>query len=172
MCSQAGTRANIIKGEYNAIQEQLKNLDLSLDIELNSQRRDRSQFLAEELPRLHETVIKTQTALAAEKGLLQRLRDLANWQQQLEELNKETPKISELKQQLEQARVGDRLSATWTSVNSARHRYDKTRSDVEIAAKALVEKESAFKIQEDNFQKTQAYEAEITPQLKTARRSS
>ncbi|MCW5319343.1 AAA family ATPase [Nostoc sp. KVJ3] len=166
MCSQAGTRANIIKGEYNAIQEQLKNLDLSLDIELNSQRRDRSQFLAEELPRLHETVIKTQTALAAEKGLLQRLRDLANWQQQLEELNKETPKISELKQQLEQARVGDRLSATWTSVNSARHRYDKTRSDVEIAAKALVEKESAFKIQEDNFQKTQAYEAEITPQLK------
>jgi DNA repair protein SbcC/Rad50 len=166
MCSQAGTRANLIKGECNAIQEQLKNLDLSLDIELNSQRRDRSQFLAQELPRLDETVTKAQIALAAGKELLQRLRDLANWQQQLDELNKEAPKIGELKQQLEQARIGDRLSATWTSVNSARNRYDKTKVEVEIAAKALIEKQSAFKIQEDNLHRTQAYQTEIAPQLK------
>ncbi|MEH1769695.1 MAG: SMC family ATPase [Nostoc sp.] len=169
MCSQAGTRANLIKGECNAIQEQLKNLDLSLDIEdkeLNSQRRDRSQFLAQELPRLHETVSKAQIALVAEKELLQRLRDLANWQQQLDELNKQAPKISELKQQLEQARVGDRLSASWTSVNLARNRYEKTQADVEIAAKALIEKQSAFKIQEDIFSQAQADQAEIVPQLK------
>ncbi|MEH2037202.1 SMC family ATPase [Nostoc sp.] len=166
MCSQAGTRANLIKGECNAIQEQLKNLDLSLDIELNSQRRDRSQFLAQELPRLYETVTKAQTALAAEKELLQRLRDLANWQQQFDELNKQAPKISELKQQLEQARVGDRLSATWTSVNLSRNRYEKTQADVDIAAKALIEKQSAFKIQEDIFSQAQADQAEITPQLK------
>jgi DNA repair protein SbcC/Rad50 len=166
MCSQAGTRANLIKGECNAIQEQLKNLDLSLDIELNSQRRDRYEFLVQELPRLHQTFTNAQTALTAEKELLQRLKVLANWQQQLDELNKEAPKISELKQQLEQARVGDRLSATWTSVNSVRNRYDKTKVEVEIAAKALIEKQSAFKIQEDNLQRTQAYQTEIAPQLK------
>ncbi|WP_375473578.1 hypothetical protein [uncultured Nostoc sp.] len=47
MCSQAGKQANLLEGECNGIQEQLKNLDLSLDIELNSQRRDRSQFLSQ-----------------------------------------------------------------------------------------------------------------------------
>ncbi|MEH2290506.1 SMC family ATPase [Nostoc sp.] len=166
MCSQAGTQANRIEGECNAIQEQLKNLDLSLNIELNSQRRARSDFLVQELPKLHKTVTKEQIALAAEKELLQRLRDLANWQQQLDELNKEAAKISELKQQLEQARVGDRLSAAWTSVNLARNRYDKTQTDVQIAAKALIEKQSAFKIQEESLQKIQTYQAEITPQIK------
>ncbi|MEH2280520.1 MAG: SMC family ATPase [Nostoc sp.] len=166
MCSQAGNQTKLLEGECKAIQEQLNDLDLSLDIELNSQRCDRSQFLAEELPRLHETVSKAQTALAAGKELLQRLKVLANLQQQLEELNKQDSKISELKQQLEQARVSDRLSATWTSVDSARHRYSKNQADVETTAKALIGKESVFKIQEDNLHKTQAYQAEIAPELK------
>ncbi|MFN6536979.1 MAG: SbcC/MukB-like Walker B domain-containing protein [Nostoc sp. EkiNYC01] len=166
MCTQAGKQANLLEGECNAIQEQLKNLDLSLDIQLNSQRRDRSEFLSQELPRLHEAVTKAQIALAAEEELLQRLKALADWQEQLEELNKQAIKISELKQQLEQARVGDRLSAIGTSVNSVRNRYDKTLADVKIAAKTLIEKESAFKIQEDKFNQAQAYQAKIAPQLK------
>ncbi|MBL1202959.1 MAG: SMC family ATPase [Nostoc sp. GBBB01] len=166
MCSQAGKQANLLEGECHAIQEQLKSLDLSLDLELNSQRCDRSDFLSQELPKLHEAVTKAQTALAAEKELLQRLKALADWQEQLEELNKQAINISELKQQLEQARVGDRLSATWTLVNSVRNRYDKTLADVKIAAKALIEKESAFKIQEEKFSQAQAYQTEIIPQLK------
>ncbi|MDZ8032157.1 SMC family ATPase [Nostoc sp. DedSLP04] len=166
MCTQAGKQANFLEGECNVIQEQLKNLDFSLDLELNSQRRDRSEFLSQELLRLHEAVTKAQTGLAAEKELLQRLKALADWQEQLEELNKQAINISKLKQQLEQARVGDRLSAIWTSVNLARNRYDKTHADVEIAAKALIEKQSAFKIQEDKFNQAQAYHTEIAPQLK------
>ncbi|WP_375473577.1 hypothetical protein [uncultured Nostoc sp.] len=97
---------------------------------------------------------------------MQRLKALADWQEQLEELNKQAIEISELKQQLEQARVSDRLSAIWTSVNLARNRYDKTQADVEIASKALIEKQSAFKIQEDNFSQAQTYQTEIAPQLK------
>ncbi|BAZ83638.1 SMC family ATPase [Sphaerospermopsis kisseleviana CS-549] len=165
MRQKAENQANFLEGEYNIIQQQLNMADLVSDIELNSQR-ERSQLIEQELPRLNEAVANAKTALEVEIKLFQRLKILADLRQQLEELNTKTTEISVLKRQLEQARVCDRLSATWTSVNSARTRYNDTKIAAENAAKALIDKESALKIQEDNLSQAQAYQAKIAPQLK------
>ncbi|MFB2738832.1 SbcC/MukB-like Walker B domain-containing protein [Umezakia ovalisporum] len=166
MRQEAENKANFIKGEYNSIQQQLINMgDLVSDIELNYQR-DRSHFLEQELPRLNEAIANKKTALETEIKLFQRLQNLSDLRRELEELNTQTTEISVLKRQLEQGRVCDRLSATWTSVNSARTRYNDTKIAAENAAKALIDKEYALKKQEDNLSQVQADQAKIAPQLK------
>jgi exonuclease SbcC len=165
MRQQAEKQANLLEGECKAIEERQKSLNLTSDVELNSWR-NRYQILEQELPQLNTAIANAKTVLEAEKRLLQRLHILAERQQQLEELNKQATKISDLKRQLEQARVCDRLSAIWTSVNSARTRHHRTQTAANNAAKALIDKESALKIQQDNLSQVQAYQAEITPQLK------
>ncbi|MDH6079332.1 SMC family ATPase [Chrysosporum ovalisporum FSS-45] len=166
MRQEAENKANFIKGEYNSIQQQLINMgDLVSDIELNYQR-DRSHFLEQELPRLNEAIANKKTALETEIKLFQRLQNLSDLRRELEELNTQTTEISVLKRQLEQGRVCDRLSATWTSVNSVRTRYNDTKIAAENAAKALIDKEYALKKQEDNLSQVQADQAKIAPQLK------
>lgn len=165
MRQQAEKQANLLEGECKAIEERLKSLNLTSDIELNSWR-NRYHILEQELPQLNTAITNAKTVLEAEKRLLQRIQILAKLQQQLEELNKQATQISDLKRQLGQARVCDRLSAIWTSVNSARTRYHSTQTAAKNAAKALIDKESALKIQQDNLSQAQAYQAEIKPQLK------
>ncbi|MBH8566593.1 SMC family ATPase [Nostoc sp. CENA67] len=165
MREKAKERAGHFKGECDIMQKQLDGAWKPSDIEINSQR-SRLQVIEQELPRLEAGVVNAKITLESEKKLLQRLESLAHRKQQLEELNKQAPKISNLKRQLEQARVCDRLSATWTSVNSARIRYTNTQTAVENAAQALSEKQLALNIQKDNLSQAQAYQAEIAPQLK------
>ncbi|MBD2296824.1 SMC family ATPase [Anabaena sphaerica FACHB-251] len=165
MRSQAEKQANILEGECNSLQQQLNGLELPSDIELNS-RRERYKLIAKELPRLNQEIENAKAVLETEKKLLQRLEDLANRQQKLEQLHQYIPEINRIKHQLETARICDRLSAIWTSVNSARSRYYKTQVAAENAAEDLIKKQSALQIQADNLQAVKAYQAEIAPQLK------
>ncbi len=165
MRQEAENKANSLGGEYKAIQHELSIIDVISDIEFNS-RCDRSNLLEQELPHLSKAVANAQTALATENQLFQRLKTLAEWKQQLEQLNQKSANISVLRLNLEQARVCDRLSAIWTSVNSARTRYNNSKIAVEKAAKTLIAQKSALKIQEDNLSQVQANHDQIAPQLK------
>jgi DNA repair protein SbcC/Rad50 len=165
MRSQAEKQANILEGECNSLQQQLNGLELPSATELNFQR-ERYQLIAQELPRLNQEIENAKAVLETEKKLLQRLEDLANRQQKLEQLHQYIPEINRIKHQLKTARICDRLSAIWTSVNSARSRYYKTQVAAENAAEDLIKKQSALQIQADNWQEVQAYQAEMAPQLK------
>ncbi len=164
MRQQAERQASIFEGECKSIQEQLKGLELPSEFELKNQR-DRLQFLEHDLPRLYQAVENAKTKLAAEQQLLEKLQGLNKQKLELTELNEKATEINSLSVRLEQARTCDRLSATWTSVNSARTNYRQTEATLKTATEVLSTKQAAFKVEEDNLKQAQIYQAETQPQL-------
>lgn len=164
MREQAEKQSNLITGECKSLQNRLDNWDLPSAEELN-QKCDRYTILNQELPLLEQVFDRARNTIAAEKHLYERLQCLAALQQELDTLNQQSTEIIALKQQLAQARVCDRLSATWTSVNSIRQRYQKAQADAEAATNNLTQTQAALQIQAQQLQEAQAYKAEIEPQL-------
>lgn len=164
MREQAEKQSNLITGECKSLQNRLDNWDLPSAEELN-QKCDRYTILEQELPRLHQAFDGARNTIAAEKQLFDRLQHLATLQQELDTLNQEATQIIALKQQLEQARVCDRLSATWTKVHSIRQRYQKAQYNAEAATHNLTQTQAALQIQAQQLQEAQAYKVEIEPQL-------
>ncbi|HCF28769.1 MAG TPA: chromosome segregation protein SMC, partial [Cyanobacteria bacterium UBA11049] len=164
MREQAEKQSNLITGECKALQNRLDNWDLPSTEELN-QKCDRHTILEQELPQLEQVFEQARNTLAAEKQLFDRLQRLAGLQHELDTLNRQSTEIVALKQQLAQARVCDRLCATWTSVHSIRQRYQKAQNDAEAATNNLTQTRTALEIQKQQLQEVQAYKAEIEPQL-------
>ncbi len=164
MREQAEKQANLITGECKAILDRLDKSDLPSAEEFN-QKFNQSANLDQELPHLYQICENARTALEAEQKLFERFQRLALLQQEIDILNQQATEIIALKQQLEQARVCDRLSAIWTSVHSTRQQYQRAQSNTETATTNLTQTQAALNIQQQHLQEVQAYKAEIETQL-------
>lgn len=164
MRETARERDGLLKGECNALQSQLSTLNLSSVEEVN-QKRNQYTKLANEIPLLIQAVEAAKTTLRTEQELLKRLKHLADLQQQFAQLNQQATNIATLTQQLQLARVCDRLSSTWTSVNSSSRRYQKAKLAIETATQDLIQAQADAKVQQDNLSTVLAERDEIKPQL-------
>jgi exonuclease SbcC len=165
MREKAERQANILKAECMAIESRFAGLEVPATDELE-EKRHQHQALKQQIPILDAAFDQARTTLEAEQKLFERINCLAGLQQELAQLNQQTPEIEKLKQRLEQAQIVDRLQGIWELVQEARKQHEKARKAAEDARKNFNEAQEALLMQQDNLKQVEAYQAEIKPQLK------
>ena len=165
MRGTAEKNANTLKAEFKAIESQLERLELPSADEL-SEKRHQHQALKQQIPILDTAFDQARTALEADQKLFERINRLERLQQELAQLNQQTPEIEKLKQRLEQAQIADRLQGKWELVQEARKQQEKARKAAEDARNNFNEAQQALLMQQENLKEVEAYQAEIEPQLK------
>jgi exonuclease SbcC len=165
MREKAERQANILKAECMAIESRFAGLEVPATGELE-ENRHQHQALKQQIPILDTAFEQARTTLEAEQKLFERIKRLAIIQQELAQLNQQTPEIEKLKQRLEEAQIADRLQGKWELVQEARKQHEKALKTAEDARKNFNEAQEALLIQQENHKEVEAYQAEIEPQLK------
>ena len=165
MRAEAEKQANLLDKEYQGMESQLEHLDILPPEELDNQRRQ-YQILVQNGLTLEEKLEKARKELDEAQKLWERLNHLKQLQKQHVQLSQKTPEIEKLAQQLEQARVADRLRGIWVKVDKARKRYEQAKVAVKEATTQLNKMNKSLKTQENKRQQAQTYQAEMEPQIK------
>ncbi|MGL5082691.1 MAG: SbcC/MukB-like Walker B domain-containing protein [Microcoleaceae cyanobacterium] len=144
------SRAEVCKGslgkEYDRLQSELANL-VTHPKEILESWQDQLQTLRVQEPQLTTELTQTQIDLEKEKGLLQQIQVLSQFQAELKQHQQRQDEIKIFRQKLDASRMAERLSAPWELLTNTQKKQTELVPQFKQCASDVQSAKQSFNIQ-------------------------
>ncbi len=165
MRKEATELAKLLKQEREMVERQLAQLSAPQADEV-SKRRSQLLSLEQHLPQLEQAMMTAQKALDQEEQLFLQITRWEDLQQQLTQLNANSPGIEILIKRLEMSQIANHLQADWAGVQQARRQYITAETDAKLAHDRLIKTDLELAAQQQQLDSAKATEKAVALQIK------
>lgn len=157
--------AKLLKQEREMVERQLAQLSVPEADEM-PKRRSQLLNLEQHLPQLEQAMMTAQKALDQEEQLFLQITRWEDLQQQLTQLNANSPGINILIKRLEISKIANCLQADWAWVQQARGQYITAATDAKLAQNQLIKAQLKLVAQQQKLDAAKATEKAVAVQIK------
>ena len=165
MRKEATELAKLLKQEREMVERQLAQLSVPQTEEV-TKRRSQLLSLEQHLPQFEQAVMTAQKALDEEEQLFLQITRWEDLQQQLTQLNANSPEIKILIERLKMSQTANHLQADWVVTQQARGQYITAESEAKLAQKQLMKAHLELVVQQQQLDSAKATEKVVAVQIK------
>ncbi len=165
MRKESSELAKLLKQEREIVERQLAQLSAPVADEV-TKRRSQLLSLEQNLPQFEQTMITAQKALDEEEQLFLQITRWEDLQQQLAQLNANSPGIKILIERLRMSQNANHLQADWAFAQQARRQFITAEIDTKLAQDQLIKADLELAVQQQQLDSAKATEKEVAVQIK------